>query len=210
MKALPEDRTIIEPGELEVNALADASNTFFSREPLRVLRFVCLCAVLASVACTDDETKAKRLEADAVVAVEEQRFDDAIELYREIVATYPATETAHEADERITFISGLSHSVTSFPSRTARDLMVKTARAVQRYRWTKGRWPDSLDALRPDLLAESPIDPWGRSLQYERRRNGYRLSCLGADGRVGGDGEATDFLVVNGDFVTDPTDEGPF
>jgi hypothetical protein len=210
MKALPEDRTIIESPELEVNALTDSSNRFFSRRPLRVSLCVCLCVALASVACTDDDTKAKRLEAEAVAAVEEQRFDDAVRLYRDIVANFPATESARRADERITFYSGLSHSVTSFPSRTARDLMVETARAVQSYRWKKGRWPDNLDALRPELLDETPIDPWGRPLQYERRRNGYRLGCLGADGRVGGDGEATDFVVVNGDFVTDPTHEGPF
>jgi len=210
MKALPEDRTIIEPGELEVNGLPFASRRFISWQPLRALRFVCLCVALVCVACADDETKAKRLEAKADTAVEEQRINDAIELYREILATFPATEPGRNADERITFLSGLSHSVTSFAPRTARDMMVETARAVQRYRWTKGRWPDNLDALRPDLLDEPPIDPWGRPLQYERRRNGYRLSCLGADGRVGGDDDATDFVVVNGDFVTDPTNEGPF
>ena len=87
---------------------------------------------------------------------------------------------------------------------------VETARAVQSYRWRTGRWPDSLDDLMPKMIKEAPIDPWGRPLQYEKRKNGYRLSCLGGDGRVGGDGDATDFVVINGNFVSDPANEGPF
>ena len=62
----------------------------------------------------------------------------------------------------------------------------------------------------PMMLAEAPIDPWGSPLQYERLKNGYRLSCLGGDSRLGGEGLATDFVVVNGNFVSDPFNEGPF
>lgn len=210
MKALPEDRTIIELDELEVNDLTAASKRFICVLPLRALTIVCLCAGIANLACSNDDDKARRLERDAVTAVEEERIEDAIALYRDVIDRFPATETARGAHERITFLSGLSHSVDTFASRTARDLMVATARAVQRYRWTRKRWPDNLDALRPKLIDAAPIDPWGRPLQYERRKNGYRLACLGADGRQGGEGEATDFVVVNGEFVSDPTNEGPF
>lgn len=210
MKAQPEDRSIIEPGELEVNDLTDTSARFFSERHLRRSMSLCLCAIAFAAACANDDTKAKRLEKVAVLAVEEQRIDDAIALYREVVERYPSTESARTAHEHITFLSGLAHSVSHFPSRTARDLMVKTARAVQRFRWKRGRYPDNLDALRPDLLDEAPVDPWGRPLQYERRKNGYLLSCLGADGRRGGDSDAMDFVVVNGEFVSDPTGEGPF
>ena len=210
MQALPEDRTIIEPAAVEVNGLTRTPASFFSIRPLRMIALVCLCVVLGAVACADDETKAQRLEKKAVVAVEEERFDDAIALYREVTDLFPATETARNASDRITFLSGLSNSVDSFAARTARDLMVKTARAVQRYRWTVGRWPDKLDDLMPKLISESPIDPWGRPFEYERRRNGYRLSCLGADGLRGGQGEARDFVVINGEFRSDPANEGPF
>ncbi|NIM00096.1 MAG: hypothetical protein GTN89_04050 [Acidobacteria bacterium] len=147
---------------------------------------------------------------EAVAAVETQRFEEAIALYTEIVDRFPSTQAATNAEERITFLRGLSHSVDSFPSRSARDLMVKTARAVQSYRWRKGRYPDSLDDLMPRMLAEAPIDPWGRPLHYERLKNGYRLSCFGGDGRRGGEGIGTDFIVVNGNFVSDPFNEGPF
>ena len=169
---------------------------------------LCLLAVFGTAGCVDDETKARRLANKAVALVEEQRFDDAIELYRDVIDRFPETETARNARDRVTFLSGLSHSVTSFPLRTARDLMVETARAVQRYRRTRGRYPDKLDDLLPKLLDESPIDPWGRPLQYEPLRNGYRLSCFGADGLRGGNDASSDFVVVNGEFRSDPTQDG--
>ena len=177
---------------------------------LRNAVVLCLILVLCTIACADDETKARRLEAKAIIAIEEQRLQEAIVLYRNVIDRFPGTETASHARDRITFLSGLSHSVTSFPLRTARDLMVETARAVERYRWTRGRYPDKLDDLLPKLLGQSPIDPWGRTLQYERRHNGYSLSCFGADGLSGGESDASDLVVVNGEFRSDPTHEGPF
>ena len=210
MKGLPEARTIIERAVTEVNGLALAFGNFFFDKTLPSATGLCLCVALASAACASDETKAQRMAEKAVAAVQAQQLDEAVALYRDVIALYPGTETAMQAQDRITFLSGLSHSVSSFPSRTARDLMVTTARAVQRYRYRKGRYPDNLDALMPRMLHEAPIDPWGRPLQYERLRNGYRLSCLGDDGRTGGEGIATDFVVVNGNFVSDPFNEGPF
>jgi hypothetical protein len=210
MQALPEDRSIIERAVGEVNGLPAAFVKFFSNKTLRSSAMLCMCVALVHVACASDESKAQRIEDKATAAVEAQQLDTAIELYNDVIARYPQTQTAAHAQERITFLSGLSNSVRSFPSRTARELMVTTARAVQRYRYSKGRYPDSLDALMPRLLTEAPIDPWGRPLNFERLKNGYRLICLGGDGRRGGDGLASDFVVVNGNFVSDPFNEGPF
>ena len=210
MKALFEDRPIIERAVGEVNGLPATSAKFFSTKTLPSVAGLCMCVLLVSAACANDETKAQRIEAKAVSAVQAQQLDEAIALYRDMIARYPETKTAAQAHERITFLSGLTDSVSRFPSRTARELMVTTARAVQRYRYSKGRYPDNLDALMPKMLDEAPIDPWGRPLHYERFKNGYRLSCLGGDGREGGQGLATDFVVVNGNFVSDPSDEGPF
>ncbi|MEE8412343.1 MAG: type II secretion system protein GspG [Acidobacteriota bacterium] len=213
MKALPEDRTIIERAVAEVNDSTAAFMRFFFNKTLRSAMGLCSCITLvsvASIACAGDEGAARRMGNEAVAAVKAQRLDEAIALYREVVDRYPDTAVALHARERITFLSGLSHSVVSFPSRTARDLMVETARAVQRYRYSKGRYPDNLDALMPKMLNEAPIDPWGSPLQYERLEGGYRLSCLGGDSRRGGEGIAMDFVIVNGNFVSDPALEAPF
>ncbi len=210
MKALPEGRAIIERGVAEVNDLTAAFFIFFSNKILQIVTRLCLCVALVGVACASDEERAERLSQKAIAAVEAEQLDEAIALYREVADRYPQTTAAREAEKRITFLSGLSNSVDRYPSRTARQLMVTAARAVQSYRYRKGRYPDSLDDLMPKMLDETPIDPWGRPLQYERLKRGYRLSCLGADGRRGGDGDATDFVVVNGNFVSDPANEGPF
>ena len=213
MKALPEDRTIIERAVAEVNDSTAVFGRFFFNKTLQSAMGLCSCIALASVAsvaCAGDEGAAQRMGNEAVAAVKAQRLDEAIALYREVVDRYPDTAVALHARERITFLSGLSHSVVSFPSRTARDLMVETARAVQRYRYSKGRYPDNLDALMPKMLNDAPIDPWGSPLQYERLESGYRLSCLGGDSRRGGEGIATDFVIVNGNFVSDPAHEAPF
>jgi hypothetical protein len=210
MQALSEDRKIIEPVAIEVNASRRDRESFFFVRPLRAAGLLCLLGALTNVACADDEKKAMKLERKAVKAVEQEEIETAIALYRDVIDRFPETNTARKARERITFLSGLSHSVTSYPARTARDLMVETARALQGYLRRHGRYPDKLDDLLPKLLDESPIDPWGRPLQYRRGRNGYRLSCLGADGVGGGEDDSQDFVVVNGEFRSDPTDEGPF
>jgi hypothetical protein len=210
MKAMPEDQSIIERAVGEVNGLPAARVKIFSTWTLPSVAGLCMCVLLVSAACANDETKAERMATKADSAVQAQQLDQALALYRDMIARYPETKAASQAHGRITFLSGLTDSVSRFPSRTARELMVTTARAVQRYRYSKGHYPDNLDALMPKMLDDSPIDPWGRPLQYERLKNGYRLSCLGGDGRSGGEGLATDFVVVNGNFVSDPANEGPF
>lgn len=127
-------------------------------------------------------------------------------MYQQVIDRYPQSEAARRASRQIVLYRGLDEAVQRFPLREARDLMVKTARAIQSYKGRHGRPPASLDRLLPDLLAEPPIDPWGRALVYERTSGGrgYRLSCYGADGRPGGAGEAADWHVVNGAFVRDP------
>ena len=76
--------------------------------------------------------------------------------------------------------------------------MVQTARAVESARVRGGGWPESL----PD----APMDPWGKSLVYERTQAGYRLACWGADGAPGGE---PDLVIVNGRFTEDPLGGNP-
>jgi hypothetical protein len=206
MKVSPEDSTIIKRAGIEVNDFAQKSWQFISQNPLRILFIVCMSAALLG-GCSSDESKAKSLQEKAREAMSEQRLDDAYTHYKEVVDRYPNSSVVDDARERITFIQGLSTAVDKFSSRTARDLVIKTARAIQNYRRRQGSYPKSLDALMPKLLSEPSIDPWGRPLLYERRGRGYRLSCLGADGRQGGSDEATDFVVVNGNFVSNPSGE---
>jgi hypothetical protein len=55
--------------------------------------------------------------------------------------------------------------------------------AAERYRRLHGDWPESLDQLTPDLIAEVPIDPFtGDSLLYHRLPDGVVIYSVSSDG----------------------------
>jgi len=87
--------------------------------------------------------------------------------------------------------------------RTAKDGIAKAelARikdAVDQYRLTFGRMPETLDDLRnpPDndpVLEKDPIDPWGHPYELKRLDGSdYDIISYGEDGEPGGEGDAAD------------------
>jgi hypothetical protein len=55
--------------------------------------------------------------------------------------------------------------------------------AAERYRRAQGKWPESLEQLRPGFLAEVPLDPYdGKPLRYKRLADGVIVYALGPDG----------------------------
>lgn len=68
--------------------------------------------------------------------------------------------------------------------RTAADARcVAVGLACERYRLARGRWPDALADLPPDLLPGGvPLDPFdGQPLRYRRLADGVAVYSLGAD-----------------------------
>lgn len=94
----------------------------------------------------------------------------------------------------------------------ARTQMALLGTALDNFRLDNGSYPltaQGLAALRtapgggttwrgPYLRKDIPLDPWGRGYLYrspgERNPNGYDLSSLGRDGKVGGTGEDADLV----------------
>lgn len=69
--------------------------------------------------------------------------------------------------------------------------MVPTVYALAAYRAEHGEYPESLDALTPDLLDAVPIDPFDdQPLRYRKTENGYVLYSVGANMTDDGDGLA--------------------
>ena len=70
--------------------------------------------------------------------------------------------------------------------------------AVDLYRLQRGRLPrdlqDLLDAQHGTLRAE-PVDPWGRAYVLEVAAGKIDVTCFGADGLAGGEGEDEDLTV---------------
>ena len=62
------------------------------------------------------------------------------------------------------------------------------ATAAERYRRSKGRWPDSLDALTgAGYLTEIPADPYdGQPLRCRRLDDGVEVYSIGPDGEDNG------------------------
>jgi hypothetical protein len=55
--------------------------------------------------------------------------------------------------------------------------------AAERFRRARGRWPATLEELRPDFLAEIPLDPYdGKPLRYKRLADGVLVYTVGPDG----------------------------
>lgn len=81
----------------------------------------------------------------------------------------------------------------------AKSELARVKDAVDMYRITFGKMPESLEDLRtpPDgsepLLEKDPIDPWGNPYELKRTDGSdYDIISYGADGEPGGEGENAD------------------
>ncbi len=72
--------------------------------------------------------------------------------------------------------------------------------ALQRYNLDEARFPsdeEGLEAIRPYLTKEIPLDPWGNPYFYRRDGEhgaGPEIICFAADGGPGGEGTAADIV----------------
>ena len=186
---MSEANRIIRRDRDHVNGTRSCCGIFFSTTSHRLAFVVVLVVSMAALpGCSGRESKAEAIYDRAMEHVDASDLPAAVELFERIEREYGQTQTARRAHEAVLLYGGLEHAVNTYPGRRARDLMVTTARAIQRGRSGRRGWPRSLDRLMPHLIGEPPIDPWGRPLLYEPETSGrgYRLSCLA---RTGGPAE---------------------
>ncbi len=165
-----------------------------------------LALVAAATGCATEESRARELYDEAQDLIDQDRIEEAVVVYDEILARYPETDVAGKARAEVGVYRDLAGAVDRYPSHSSLDVMVRAGRAIERYRWRRGAYPESLAVLVPDFLDERPVDPWGRDLRYRRKgpRRGYVLACYGSDGEPGGEGEDADLIADNGRFVDKP------
>jgi hypothetical protein len=171
--------------------------------PVRRSSVACLVigvALLATASCGGRERRADRLWRQAEERVEKGDTEGAVVLMQKLIDDYPDATIASKARDQIVLYRGLAHAVQTYPARRARETMIQIARAIESFRASAHRSPATLDELTPGKLASIPVDPWGHAFAYELAGRGYRLRCNGADGAVGGTGEAEDIVVVDGAF----------
>lgn len=200
---MPESARIMRRGSKEVNGAPRALD-LRDVAPRWAIVAAALCVAALAISCGGGERKAERLLREAERSVEKGEPAKAVERLETILREHPDTEAAGRARERLVLYRGLAEAVERYPQRRAREIVVATARAIERHRAARRSMPDSLQALVPSWLDAVPSDPWGRALVYERASaSSYRLTSLGADGARGGDGDDADIVVVNGKFVED-------
>ncbi|MDN4503134.1 type II secretion system major pseudopilin GspG [Alteromonadaceae bacterium BrNp21-10] len=96
--------------------------------------------------------------------------------------------------------------VSSSQRKTAATQMQMFETALDTFRLDMGTYPDSLHELRqstkngwdgPYLPKDLPLDPWGNPYLYSTPgENGeaYKMSSLGADGKIGGEDDNADII----------------
>ena len=167
---------------------------------------VSMFLICVAVGCNRDVARSERLYREAKERVEQNDLVGAIETFEELVERYPATDAARRAHDDLVLYRGLVGAVHRHPVESAHELVVRIAKAIERYRGRRGTCPETLDDLRPDLVSEAPVDPWGRVLRYARKPDGgYVLLSYGADGVAGGTRQDKDFYVEDGSFVKEPS-----
>lgn len=192
---MPKSARIMRRGNVQVNGRA----TTFRRLVLAFATGVLLALVTA---CGDDRA-ADKLYREGSEQVAKGDTRAAVATFERILREFPESEAAAKARRDISVYRGLAEAVERFPQRRAREILVQTGRALERYHASTHRWPVSLVELVPEHLDREPLDPWSRPLGYRARPggSGYEMTCLGADGSAGGEGDDADLRVVNGSFV---------
>lgn len=95
--------------------------------------------------------------------------------------------------------------VSSSKIQTAKTQMELLATALDMYRLDVGNYPSELSSLRrsdiqnwqgPYLPKDVPNDPWGNPyyFKFPGENSEYDLVSFGSDGKLGGEGEATDVV----------------
>ena len=125
-----------------------------------------------------------------------------------VVLAILALLAAFVAPRVFNYLSGAKSDVAGLQMQSIRT-------ALDFYRLDTGRFPSESEGLKalverpastpagwngPYLQgATLPLDPWSRAYLYapDDATDGYVLSTLGADGRVGGDGEDRDLTLRN-------------
>jgi|GEM_PF-4522299 len=99
----------------------------------------------------------------------------------------PASEAlAEETEQAPRFVKDVSISHRRRSRSLARNITVIrcgiAACALERYRQERGDWPERLEVLVPDYLANVPLDPMsGRPLAYVRTGDGVLIYSVGLD-----------------------------
>ena len=188
--------------------------------PKTLARFAILLALTAGVTgCSDPEAEARKIQNLAITAEKEGRGDDARRIYEELVAKYPQTQSAVDANKRLLASAKADEAIdriqrafgSTIKTKTARNQIEDLSATLDVYRLELDRYPSTEEGLSALLRNTSkipnwngpyikgdqvPKDPWGHDYQYRSpgQYGSFDLWSFGSDDREGGEGENQDIL----------------
>ncbi len=165
-----------------------------------------ICDQMVQIARTEDRDTKIRLAAQLEDAVfEAPRKDISTRVRRSLVSQQSRSE-GFSYLLKLMMVPAVNGMIDVDARMEVEFRRLKVAFALALYRADEGEYPETLDALVPELLNELPVDLFsGEGLKYERRGDGYLLYSVGRDGIDHG-GHDESGQVVAGEWVADPLD----
>jgi hypothetical protein len=144
------------------------------------------------------EWRADRAFRRATAGEEHRRPAAVVADLQAVVARWPHSKAAARARREIEWLNDFEQSSKRGRGLLAWDAVRRVAAAAERFRLSRGRFPDAYEEMVPKYLPGPIRDPWGQSVGYLRTAGGYQTVCYGADQIPGGAGDDSDVLVENG------------
>jgi len=124
------------------------------------LMLVLAALFLGLSGCTDPEAAARKMQNDAITAEKEGRRDDATKIYEDIVAEYPQTQAAVEANKSLLAASRLE---IFHEAKDAKLLELQTkdiANILDLFRLENGRYPSTEEGLEALITRPAGYPRW--------------------------------------------------
>ena len=140
---------------------------------MKILYAVIFTFVLLS-GCTDNETSARKLYNEAMTLQQNGNTEQAISIYKKIVAEYPGTETAVDVNKQLSAVmalqgvaNALNKSTESYKSATKEaDDKLKNihqqdiAATLDMFKLDNGRYPSTEEGLHALIVAPDGLRHW--------------------------------------------------
>ena len=157
----------------------------------------------------------------------EGRSLEARAMMKQLAEQYPDSDAAQQAKRDLFLIEAFANRDIADRHKQVRVALKRVSDALIRYRAKRGEYPGTLSDLVPEYLDQIPEAPWGHPFLYRAfvtkpiedlpskrgptrqrfntRFDGYYLACLGTDLQPGGEGQAADTLIVDGQPWSEPS-----
>ena len=125
---------------------------------------VCSAILLALMAgltgCSDPEAEVRKMQNLAITAEKEGRGDDARRIYEELVAKYPQTQSAVEANKQLLVATRVNAAVEKIEDAVTKQQIDDLRAALDVVRLEVGRYPSTEEGLNALIAKPAGMKSW--------------------------------------------------